>query len=199
MIDPDTLAWGKMDGMIPAIIQNRVDGEVRMMGYMNREALAATLESGFVTFFSRSKQRLWTKGEDSGNRLRLVKARADCDGDALLLTVEAEGPTCHLGTSSCWGDMALPPHFLDALEARLAERATADPAQSYTARLLADGVKRIAQKVGEEAVETALAATSGDREELANEAADLVYHLTVLLQASNLGWADVAQALERRR
>lgn len=199
MIDPDTLAWDKMDGMIPVIVQNRVDREVRMMGYMDREALAVTLESGLVTFFSRSKQRLWTKGEESGNRLRLVAARADCDGDALLLTVEAEGPTCHLGTSSCWGDTTPEPHFIDALERRVEERAAADPAESYTARLHSEGIKRIAQKVGEEAVETALAATAGDREELANEAADLVYHLTVLLQASDMRWADVADALGRRR
>ncbi|WP_037499884.1 bifunctional phosphoribosyl-AMP cyclohydrolase/phosphoribosyl-ATP diphosphatase HisIE [Sphingomonas jaspsi] len=199
MIDPDTLAWDKMGGLIPVIVQDRSDGAVRMVGYVNRDALAATIDSGFVTFFSRSKQRLWTKGEISGNRLRLVAARADCDGDALLLTVDAEGPTCHLGTPSCFGDIEANPHFLDALADRVRDRASADPSDSYTARLLSQGVKRIAQKVGEEGVETALAATAGDRDELISEAADLIYHLTVLLQAKDIGWDSVAAELEQRK
>lgn len=198
MIDPDTLAWDKMDGLIPAIVQNRADGEVRMVGYVSREALAATLETGLVTFFSRSKKRLWMKGESSGNRLRLVDARSDCDGDAVLFIVDAAGPTCHLGTSSCFGD-GHSSHFLDELERRIGDRAQADPKDSYTARLLAGGIKRIAQKVGEEGVETALAATAGDEQELAEEAADLLYHLTVLLKARDMGWKEVADALQRRR
>lgn len=198
MIDPDTLAWDKMDGLIPAVVQDRASGEVRMVGYVDRAALVQTLKTGLVTFYSRSKKRLWTKGESSGNFLRLVDAAADCDSDALLLSVDAEGPTCHRGTSSCFGE-AHAPHFLDELDARLRERSNADPAESYTARLLAEGVKRIAQKVGEEGVETALAAATGDRAELANETADLLYHLTLLLQASGLSWADVSAVLAKRR
>lgn len=197
MIDPDALAWEKMDGLLPAVVQDRASGEVRMVGYVDRAALTKTIETGLVTFFSRSKQRLWTKGESSGNTLRLVDAQADCDGDALLLVVDAVGPTCHLGTRNCFGEVA-PMHFLDTLERRLVERSSADPAESYTARLLGQGIKRIAQKVGEEGVETALAAVAGDREELTSEAADLLYHLTLLLQASDLRWSDVATVLRDR-
>lgn len=199
MIDADKLAWDKMDGLIPAIVQDCVDGEVRMVGYVDRAAWATTIETGFVTFFSRSKQRLWTKGETSGNRLRLVDARADCDGDAILLTVDAQGPTCHLGTSSCFGDSKPQAHFLEALEQRVKDRSAANPDESYTARLRAAGVKRISQKVGEEAIETALAAVSGNRDELISETSDLIYHLTVLLAAEGVSWDDVGRVLSQRR
>ena len=195
MIDPDTLDWGKADGIIPAIVQDRV-GQVRMLGYMNREALEATLVSGLVTFFSRSRQALWVKGETSGNRLRLVAIAADCDRDALLVTADPEGPTCHLGSISCFEGEA--PFFPTRLEAILADRAEADPDSSYTARLAAKGIKRIAQKVGEEGVEVALAATAGNREELIGEAADLAYHLTLLLNRMGADWGTVASELERR-
>lgn len=195
MIDPDTLDWGKAGGMIPAIVQDRV-GQVRMLGYMNREALEATLVSGLVTFFSRSRQALWVKGETSGNRLRLVAIAADCDRDALLVTADPEGPTCHLGSLSCFEGEA--PFFPTRLEAILADRADADPDSSYTARLAAKGIKRIAQKVGEEGVEVALAATTGNREELIGEAADLAYHLTLLLNRMGADWGTVASELERR-
>ena len=169
-----------------------------MLGYMNREALDATIASGKVTFFSRSKKRLWVKGETSGNLLHLVDVRADCDGDALLVRARPAGPTCHTGTDSCFG-VSEPAHFLDSLEARLRTRAAADPSDSYTARLMAEGMKRIAQKVGEEGVESALAAVAGDKAETTSEVADLAYHVTLLLIASGLAWSDVAAELERRR
>ena len=196
--DIETLNWDKNAGLIPAVIEDAVSGRVLMLAYMNREALQKTLETKRVTFFSRSKGRLWTKGETSGNFLNLVDLAADCDKDTLLVTVNAEGPACHLGTTSCFGDLQSRWQFLRDLEVLLASRKGADPATSYTASLYARGTKRIAQKVGEEGVETALAATVHDREELRNEAADLVYHLLVLLQAENLELADVIDILRER-
>ncbi|WP_343344775.1 bifunctional phosphoribosyl-AMP cyclohydrolase/phosphoribosyl-ATP diphosphatase HisIE [Sphingomicrobium sp. XHP0239] len=195
--DPDILDWAKMDGLVPAIVQEADGGRVRMLGYMNRDALEATVQTGRVTFFSRSKQRLWVKGETSGNTLHVRSVHADCDHDAVLVLTHPQGPTCHTGDDSCFGiDTA--PHFLAQLEAVIADRAAADPDDSYTARLLAKGVKRIAQKVGEEGVEAALAATAGDQDELKNEAADLLYHLLVLLKASDLTLRDVTDELKRR-
>lgn len=196
--DIETLDWDKNAGLIPAVIEDAVSGRVLMLAYMNRESLQKTLETKRVTFFSRSKGRLWTKGETSGNFLNLVDLAADCDKDTLLVTVIAEGPACHLGTTSCFGDLQSRWQFLRDLEVLLASRKGADPATSYTASLYARGTKRIAQKVGEEGVETALAATVHDREELRNEAADLVYHLLVLLQAENLELADVIDILRER-
>ena len=196
--DIETLDWDKNAGLIPAVIEDAVSGRVLMLAYMNREALQKTLETKRVTFFSRSKGRLWAKGETSGNFLNLVDLAADCDKDTLLVTVNAEGPACHLGTTSCFGDLQSRWQFLRDLEVLLASRKGADPATSYTASLYARGTKRIAQKVGEEGVETALAATVHDREELRNEAADLVYHLLVLLQAENLELADVIDILRER-
>ena len=196
--DIETLDWDKNAGLSPAVIEDAVSGRVLMLAYMNREALQKTLETKRVTFFSRSKGRLWTKGETSGNFLNLVDLAADCDKDTLLVTVNAEGPACHLGTTSCFGDLQSRWQFLRDLEVLLASRKGADPATSYTASLYARGTKRIAQKVGEEGVETALAATVHDREELRNEAADLVYHLLVLLQAENLELADVIDILRER-
>ncbi len=199
MIDPDTLDWTKMDGLIPAIAQDAATGEVRMLGYCNRDALEATLATKTVTFFSRSRGALWVKGATSGNRLELVDARGDCDQDAILLIVRPLGPTCHTGTDSCFGAEGPPgAGFIAALGRTIADRATADPADSYTARLLALGIKRIAQKVGEEGVETALAAVAGDRAELESEAADLVYHLLVLLEASGSSLDQVVAELRRR-
>lgn len=196
--DIEALDWGKNAGLIPAVIEDAVSGRVLVLAYMNRESLQKTLETKRVTFFSRSKGRLWTKGETSGNFLNLVDLAADCDKDTLLVTVNAEGPACHLGTTSCFGDLQSRWQFLRDLEVLLASRKGADPATSYTASLYARGTKRIAQKVGEEGVETALAATVHDREELRNEAADLVYHLLVLLQAENLELADVIDILRER-
>ena len=199
MIDPDTLDWAKMDGLVPAIAQDAATGEVRMLGYCNRAALEATLATRVVTFFSRSRSALWVKGETSGNRLELVDARADCDSDAILLLVRPIGPTCHTGTDSCFGDAGPPgAGFVATLAQTIADRAAADPDASYTARLLAQGIKRIAQKVGEEGVETALAAVTGDSAELESEAADLVYHLLVLLKASGSSLDKVVAELRRR-
>ncbi|MGL6017277.1 MAG: bifunctional phosphoribosyl-AMP cyclohydrolase/phosphoribosyl-ATP diphosphatase HisIE [Gibbsiella quercinecans] len=192
------LDWEKTDNLMPAIIQHAVSGEVLMLGYMNPAALAATEESGKVTFFSRTKQRLWTKGESSGNFLNVVSITPDCDNDTLLVLANPVGPTCHQGTSSCFHPATSDWGFLFQLEQLLAERKNASPDTSYTAKLYASGTKRIAQKVGEEGVETALAATVHDREELTNEASDLVYHLLVLLQDQDLDLSKVIGCLRAR-
>jgi phosphoribosyl-ATP pyrophosphohydrolase/phosphoribosyl-AMP cyclohydrolase len=193
------LAWEKMDNMLPAIVQDAHTGRVLMQGYMDQAALSHTLESEKVTFFSRSKQRLWTKGESSGNTLDLVDISADCDLDSILVLANANGPTCHTGATSCWFNSEAPTMtFIAELENVLAERKDADPSTSYTAQLYSKGIKRIAQKVGEEGVETALAATVQDLEELKNESADLLYHLIVLLQASNLSLNDAIDVLKAR-
>ena len=199
MIDPDTLDWVKMDGLIPAIVQHAATGEVRMLGYMDRAALDATIADRLVTFYSRSRGKPWRKGETSGNLLDLVDIRCDCDRDALLVLATPRGPTCHTGTSSCFGDDGAPGiGFIATLADTVATRAAADPETSYTARLISEGMKRLAQKVGEEGVEVALAAVAGDAAELTSEAADLVYHLTVLLEASDTNWAAVIDGLKRR-
>lgn len=195
MIDLDSLDWDKGKGLLPAIVQD-LEGMVRMLGYMDRAALAATLETGFVTLFSRSRRRLWVKGETSGNRLHLSSVAADCDNDALLIRAVPEGPTCHTGAASCFGGEA--PFFPGGLERAIRARAEADPDESYTARLRAQGIRRIAQKVGEEGVEVALAATNGDSMEIVAEAADLVFHLTLLLNAREVGWREVCDELESR-
>ncbi len=193
------LAWDKMDGLLPATVQEADSGQVLMLGYMTRDALAATLDSGFVTFWSRSRSRLWTKGETSGHRLELCSIHADCDADALLVRARPHGPTCHLGTPSCFAQSGTAgPGWLARLARIVAERAAADPETSYTARLLASGPVRVAQKVGEEGLEVALAAATGDRAGCISEAADLVYHLTVLMQSQDFGWAEVTAELQRR-
>ncbi|ATG74069.1 bifunctional phosphoribosyl-AMP cyclohydrolase/phosphoribosyl-ATP diphosphatase HisIE [Zobellella denitrificans] len=199
MIDANQLDWDKVDGLMPAIVQDCHSGRVLMLGYMNREALEKTQATGQVTFFSRTKNRLWTKGETSGHVLQLRDLSTDCDQDTLLAMVEPIGPTCHLGNVSCFNDQQLPSlSFLAELEQVLASRKGADPATSYTASLYAKGTKRIAQKVGEEGVETALAATVHDHEELVSESADLLYHLTVLLQQEGLQLTDVVNKLKAR-
>jgi phosphoribosyl-ATP pyrophosphohydrolase/phosphoribosyl-AMP cyclohydrolase len=199
--DLQALDWEKTEGLIPAIVQDAFDGRVLMQAYMNPEALAHTLDNGAVTFWSRSRGKLWTKGETSGNGLRLVAVHSDCDNDCLLVLAEPHGPTCHRETDTCF-DASRPVRpqlaFIGALERLVAQRDAERPDGSYTSRLLEAGVKRIAQKVGEEGLETALAAATGDREELANEAADLLYHLLVLLRASGLNLGDVVQTLESR-
>lgn len=192
------LDWEKTGNLLPAIVQHAVSGEVLMLGYMDREALAVTEQSGKVTFYSRTKQRLWTKGESSGNVLNVVSITPDCDNDTLLILANPVGPTCHLGNNSCFHPAASDWGFLYQLEQLLAERKTASPDSSYTAKLYASGTKRIAQKVGEEGVETALAATVNDREELTNEASDLIYHLLVLLQDQDLDLSKVIGRLRER-
>jgi phosphoribosyl-ATP pyrophosphohydrolase/phosphoribosyl-AMP cyclohydrolase len=192
----ELLAWDKQGGLLPAIVQNSVGGRVLMLGYMNREALSATLSTQRVTFYSRSKQRLWTKGESSGNFLELVSIEADCDDDALLVQARPSGPTCHLGRASCFPDA--PSDFLGELDALIETRERLRPEGSYTSRLFDSGVKRIAQKVGEEGVETSLAALAEDDASLLGEAADLLYHLVVLLRARGLSTRDAVRVLETR-
>jgi len=193
------LDWDKAGGLLPAIVQDAGTQQVLMLGYMSREALAATLESGFVTFFSRSKGRLWQKGESSGNRLNLRAILPDCDNDALLVSAVPEGPTCHLGTTSCFGTAgAKGVGFLGHLSRIVAERARADASESYTARLIDEGLPRIAQKIGEEGVEIALAAVTRDREGCVEETADLLYHLSVLMETKGFGWDDVGAKLAKR-
>ncbi|HEK0449567.1 TPA: bifunctional phosphoribosyl-AMP cyclohydrolase/phosphoribosyl-ATP diphosphatase HisIE [Proteus mirabilis] len=192
------LDWQKVDNLMPVIIQNAISGDVLMLGYMDKAALEMTLNSGKVTFYSRTKQRLWTKGETSGNFLKLVDIYPDCDNDTLLILAHPIGPTCHNGTESCFAPAQSQWGFLYELENLLRERKSASPDSSYTAQLYASGTKRIAQKVGEEGVETALAATVNDREELKNEASDLLYHLIVLLQDQSLSLSDVIDCLQKR-
>ena len=192
------LDWAKVDNLMPAIIQHAVSGEVLMLGYMNQEALSVTQSSGKVTFYSRTKERLWTKGETSENYLNVVSITPDCDNDTLLVLVNPVGPTCHKGNNSCFHPAETDWAFLYQLEELLASRKTADPESSYTAKLYASGTKRIAQKVGEEGVETALAATVNDRFELKNEASDLMYPLLVLLQDQDLNLSAVIDNLRQR-
>lgn len=194
----EQLDWNKVDNLMPAIVQHAVSGEVLMLGYMTPEALDETQRSRHVTFYSRTKQRLWTKGESSGHFLNVVSITPDCDNDTLLVLAEPQGPTCHKGTSSCFSPVAPDWAFLFQLEQLLGERKNADPKSSYTASLYASGTKRIAQKVGEEGVETALAATVHDRDELVNEASDLMYHLMVLLQDQDLDLSAVINNLRKR-
>ena len=199
MSNLDNLDWDKAGGLLPAIVQDAATGRVLMLGYMNPEALEKTRATGQVTFFSRSRQALWTKGETSGHTLVLVGVEADCDRDTLLVQAVPHGPTCHLGTDTCWGDDFNPPvGFLAELERVVASRVGADPESSYTARLLDKGVKRCAQKVGEEGVEVALAAVAGDRDELICESADLLYHLLVVLRACEVPTDEVLAKLAGR-
>ncbi|HVI55585.1 MAG TPA: bifunctional phosphoribosyl-AMP cyclohydrolase/phosphoribosyl-ATP diphosphatase HisIE [Luteibacter sp.] len=191
--------FAKGDGLLPAIVQHAQSGEVLMLGYMDAAALAKTRECGLVTFFSRSKQRLWTKGETSGDSLALVDIRLDCDADTFLVRAIPAGPTCHTGTSSCFGDDVKPSlGFLAELDALVASRHAERPEGSYTTKLFEGGVRRMAQKVGEEGVETALAAVAEGNDALIGEAADLVFHLMVVLRARGIGFDAVAAKLASR-
>jgi len=199
----DDLAWDKQGGLIPAIVQDAFDGRVLMQGYMNREALKITFtfESGQVTFWSRSRRQLWTKGETSGHYLDLVDIHPDCDADCLLIRARQEGPTCHLGLATCFdaeGKVSPELGFLAELERVIAQRDEKRPPGSYTTKLLESGVQRMAQKVGEEGVETALAAVAGSDEDLLNESADLLYHLLVLLHNRKLELGSVVEVLRSR-
>ena len=198
------------EGLIPAIIQDDTTLAVLMLGYMDKEALEKTQKEGRVTFYSRSRGRLWTKGETSGNYLDVVSIARDCDSDSLLIRVNPHGPVCHTGTVSCFADEAVrqavaageketrTEGFIRELEQVIRQRHRDMPEGSYTSRLFSRGVPKIAQKVGEEAVETALAATVHDREETINEASDLLYHLLVLLQQENLDLAIITENLRKR-
>lgn len=193
----DALAWDKQGGLLPAIVQDARSLRVLMLGYMDRSALESTLASGRVTFFSRSRQRQWVKGESSGHFLEVVSVAADCDADTLLVMANPLGPTCHLGRASCFADAPADP--LAELDQLIGQRNRERPAGSYSTRLLEAGVRAVAQKVGEEAVETALASVAQDDEALLGESADLLYHLVVLLHARGLSLAHAARVLEARR
>jgi phosphoribosyl-ATP pyrophosphohydrolase/phosphoribosyl-AMP cyclohydrolase len=198
------LNFEKGDGLIPAVVQDSVTRKVLMLGYMNREALDKTKETGQVTFYSRSKGRLWTKGESSGNILEYLEARVDCDGDALLIYARPTGPVCHTGTDTCWTESnasGLPflSHLEDIIARRKAELENPDQdSGSYVASLLGKGIQKVAQKVGEEAVETVIEALGEDRELFLNENADLLFHQLVLLQAKGYRLSDVIRVLESR-
>lgn len=199
MIEPEALDFAKGDGLIAAVVQDAATLQVLTLAYMDRAALDETIQSGEATFFSRSRGGRWRKGETSGDRLHVVSITPDCDGDALVVKVRPVGNACHLNRISCFGDEDAPGLGRVArLEQTIAERASADPAESWTARLIAEGPKRVAQKVGEEGVETALAGVAGPDTELASEAADLVYHLLVLLRARNMVFQDVLDVLASR-
>ncbi|MDP2560547.1 bifunctional phosphoribosyl-AMP cyclohydrolase/phosphoribosyl-ATP diphosphatase HisIE [Psychrobium sp. 1_MG-2023] len=195
----ESLDWVKVDNMMPVVVQDAYNGKVLMLGYMNQEALNKTLELGQVTFFSRTKQRLWTKGETSGDFLTVVDIAKDCDNDTLLIMATPAGPTCHLGTQSCFDDskgFAL--DFIGHLDNVIEQRYNNPDEASYTSSLFKRGVKRMAQKVGEEGVEVALAAATNDREELINESSDLLYHLLVLLRGKGVPMSEVMDNLRQR-
>jgi phosphoribosyl-ATP pyrophosphohydrolase/phosphoribosyl-AMP cyclohydrolase len=196
--DMGSLAWDKMDGLLPAVVQDRRTGQVLMLGYMNAEALAGTLSTGLATFYSRSKKRLWQKGETSGNRLKVHGVFGDCDDDALLVLADPEGPTCHLGTQSCFGGEPTGPGWLSELSDIISERAASGDASSYTRKLLDEGPERIGKKIGEEGVEVALAGVGRDVEGCVEEVADLLYHVAVLMEARGFSWDDVVALLRAR-
>jgi len=198
-INLNKIAWEKGNGLVPAVIQNLDNSQVLMLGYMDRAALVKTIDSGKVTFFSRSKNCLWTKGETSGNWLGYVSVEIDCDSDTLLIQARPQGPVCHTGTVSCFNDNS-PDRtlFLEYLTKLIADRQAAMPSGSYTTSLFNEGMARIAQKVGEEGVELAIARMKGDKTEIANEAADLLFHMMILLQDAGLTINDAIQVLETR-
>ncbi|TYP91995.1 phosphoribosyl-ATP pyrophosphatase /phosphoribosyl-AMP cyclohydrolase [Fodinibius salinus] len=202
MIDIETLDFKKVNGLIPAIIQDAKTFQVLMLGYMNKEALETTLENERVTFYSRSKERLWTKGETSGNYLDLVDIQQDCDDDTLLILANPQGPICHTGEQSCFYEKDFKPKqklaFLNDLEELIISRKNEMPDNSYTTSLFEKGIDEIAQKVGEEAVETIIEAKNNQEEALKNETADLLYHLLVLLAEKNLSLSDITDLLKKR-
>lgn len=188
------------DGLIPVIIQDSISKTVLMLGYMNDEAIRKTKKTGNITFYSRTKKRLWTKGEESGNFLRLVNMKVDCDNDTILIYVKPEGPTCHLGTDSCWGEKNLSKFgYLSQLEEIIAERKKDDKKNSYVASLFREGINKIAQKVGEEATETIIEAKDENKQLFLNESADLLFHYLILLQAKGFRLSDVEKVLLTRK
>ena len=198
-INLDKIDWDKGDGLVPAIVQNSDNGQILMLAYMDRAALAQTISSKKVTFFSRSKNRLWTKGETSGNWLDFISGEMDCDADTLLIQARPQGPSCHTGSVTCFNDQT-PSNigFLDQLGALIADRHKTMPEGSYTTSLFAEGKSRIAQKVGEEGVELALARMKDDNAEMASEAADLLFHMMVLLEDAGLSLGDAISVLQNR-
>jgi phosphoribosyl-ATP pyrophosphohydrolase/phosphoribosyl-AMP cyclohydrolase len=198
-INLDKIDWDKGDGLVPAIVQNSDNGQILMLAYMDRAALAQTISSKKVTFFSRSKNRLWTKGETSGNWLDYVSGEMDCDADTILIQARPQGPSCHTGSVTCFNDQT-PSNigFLDQLGRLIAERHKTMPKGSYTTSLFTEGKARIAQKVGEEGVELALARMKDDSAEMANEAADLLFHMMVLLEDAGLSLVDAISVLQDR-
>lgn len=194
-----TLDFEKLNGLIPAIMQDASTNRVFMLGFMNREALEKTKKTGFATFYSRTRRQIWTKGETSGNYLKVIDIKPDCDGDTLLVKVSPQGPVCHTGTDTCFDEAnTINIQFLEQLEQLIKERKNVSPSESYTAKLLADGPKRIAKKLGEEAVELALEAENGTKDRILDEASDLMYHLIVLLTAKEFSLTDVAERLKER-
>ena len=200
--DIEALHWDAATGLLPAIVQHATSGAVLMLAYMNREALRATLDRQRAVFYSRSRQRLWEKGETSGHTLHVVDVRSDCDSDTLLVTARPAGPVCHLGTATCFGEepgsVGERLSFLAELEHIIDERIAASPEGSYTAQLYARGVRRMAQKVGEEGLEVALAGAGEPDEQLTSEAADLMFHLMLLLRARQLSLQQTVDELHRR-
>lgn len=193
------LNFEKTNGLVPAIIQDDCTGKVLMLGFMNQEAYEKTVATGLVTFFSRTRQTLWTKGETSGNLLHVISIKADCDNDSLLIKVRPNGPVCHTGADTCWGekneaDICFLSYLQDFIEKRHQEM----PEKSYTTSLFRSGVNRVAQKVGEEAVETVIEATNGTDGRLVYEASDLLYHLIVLLTSKGMRIEDLARELQKR-
>lgn len=190
----------KMGGLVPAIIQDAVTQKVLMLGFMNEEAYQKTLDTKHVTFWSRTRNTLWTKGETSGNFLNLVNIKVDCDNDTLLIQAHPDGPTCHTGTDTCWGEEnhVNPLLFLTELQDFINRRKEEMPEGSYTTKLFKEGINKIAQKVGEEALETVIEATNGTSDHLVYEASDLLYHLLVMLTEKGLRIEEVAQELQKR-
>lgn len=196
---PPSIDWEKIDGLVPAVIQDNQTGHVLMVGYMNRDALNKTCETGQVTFYSRTKKRLWMKGETSGHVLHVVQILTDCDEDALLILAEIKGPCCHLNQPSCFGAHRATFSNLTDLEEVIIARYQQRPENHYTTQLFEQGVRRIAQKVGEEGVEVALAASCGDKQEILDESADLLYHLLVLWVAKQIPFNEVLLTLQQRK
>lgn len=187
------------DGLVPAIIQDNQTGKVLMLGFMNQEAVDATMSQQKVTFFSRTKNRLWTKGEESGHYLTLVNMQLDCDEDTLLIKAIPNGPVCHTGADTCWGEAnSNSTDFLSKLEGIIASRKTASPESSYVGSLFQKGINKIAQKVGEEAVETVIEAKDHNDDLFIGEAADLLFHYLILLQAKGFTLSDITKELEKR-
>ncbi|MCR4765964.1 MAG: bifunctional phosphoribosyl-AMP cyclohydrolase/phosphoribosyl-ATP diphosphatase HisIE [Bacteroidaceae bacterium] len=193
------LDFNKLNGLVPAIVQDADTAKVLMLGFMNQEAYDKTMETGLVTFYSRTRQRLWTKGEESGNFLDVVSVKEDCDQDTLLIQVHPRGPVCHTGTDTCWGEVNREPiMFLKELQHFIQKRYEEMPEGSYTTSLFQSGINKMAQKVGEEAVEAVIEATNGTDERLVYEGSDLLYHLIVMLTAKGLSIEDLARELEER-